>query len=144
MGRYSNPRVINLVGLTFGAVLLGLASQLVPQPLAAAGFDNEALYRSNCAPCHGVTGMGGGPVASSLVVLVPQLATLSRRHDGQFPTDYVYEVVDGRRSIGAHGSQLMPVWGTILDGRHSGGNEEESTRFVIEAIVEHIKQLQLE
>jgi len=113
-------------------------------PAHASDLDSAALYRSNCAPCHGVTGQGGGPVASSISVLMPQLATLSERHGGVFPEDYVTRVIDGREVRPAHGSADMPVWGQIFDQRHAGEGEETSTPFLIEALVEHLKTLQVE
>lgn len=107
-------------------------------------FDRAELYVSNCGPCHGRTGLGGGPVAAALKDPVPVLATLAKRHGGVFPTDYVYRVVDGRETMRAHGTRVMPIWGTQLLLRHKGQGAESSIRLMIDALIEHIKSLQIE
>ena len=32
-------------------------------------------------------------------------------NDGEFPFDRVFQVIDGRDDIAAHGDRQMPVWG---------------------------------
>ena len=107
-------------------------------------FDSAGLFLSSCAPCHGITGMGGGPVAAALRDAVPRLATLKQRHGGVYPDDYVYGVIDGRTAIRAHGSRIMPVWGTSFSMLHQGDGAETAVKFVIDALVEHIKSLQVD
>jgi hypothetical protein len=107
-------------------------------------FDAAGLFRSSCAPCHGVNGMGGGPVAAALKDPVPVLATPALRHGGAFPEDYVYGMIDGRALVRTHGSRTMPVWRIELLLRHHGAGAEGSTAFVIDALVQHIKSLQVE
>ncbi|MGI9415673.1 MAG: c-type cytochrome [Hyphomicrobiales bacterium] len=125
--------------------LLALASAAAPcLAQGISDFDSAALYRSNCAPCHGVTGMGGGPVAAALKKPMPMIATLTERHGGTFPADHVYRVIDGRKQVTAHGSRVMPVWGALLDATHHGGGTEQSTKLMIEALIAHIKRLQIQ
>jgi len=66
--------------------LLVLATLAFQTPTCAAqgksDFDSAALFKSNCAPCHGVSGAGDGPVASALKKKPPPLSTLSTRHGG--------------------------------------------------------------
>ena len=107
-------------------------------------FDRAELYLSNCAPCHGRTGLGGGPVAAALKDPVPVLATLAKRHGGAFPAEYVYRIIDGREMRRAHGTRVMPIWGTQLLLRHKGQGAESSTRLLIDALIEHIRTLQIE
>jgi len=78
------------------------------EALAAAG---GPLYRTHCAPCHGPTGRGDGPVASQLRFAPPDLTRLSDRNRGAFPFDTVSRVVDGRKPVKGHGGPEMPVWG---------------------------------
>ncbi len=114
--------------------------------MAAAGpsdFDRAGLFVSSCAPCHGATGMGGGPVAAALRDPVPVLATLTHRHGGVFPQDYVYKVIDGREPLQAHGTRTMPVWGVMLLMGHRGEGAETSVGFMIDALIEHLKSLQI-
>jgi hypothetical protein len=44
---------------------------------------------------------------------VPDLTTLSKRSNGVFPVQHVYDVIDGTEILRAHGTRDMPIWGTI-------------------------------
>jgi mono/diheme cytochrome c family protein len=68
-------------------------------------------YYTNCAICHGPTGKGDGPFASQIKARVPDLTVLSKNNSGVFPVARVYEVIDGRQHVMAHGSRDMPIWG---------------------------------
>lgn len=68
-------------------------------------------YKSSCATCHGVTGKGDGPMADRLKERPTDLTRLARDNGGVFPTQHIYEVIDGRKEVGAHGTREMPVWG---------------------------------
>ena len=46
-----------------------------------------------------------------LKVPAPDLTTLARRDDGDFPIAAVTEIIDGRIFIAAHGNREMPIWG---------------------------------
>ena len=72
------------------------------------------MYAQTCASCHGVDAKGDGPVAAMLKTSPPDLTTLSKRHGGKFPRDYVTSVILGGISISSHGSAEMPVWGPIF------------------------------
>ena len=133
---------------TIGGMVLVFVAMAVAGPQAGAqklsDFDSKALYIASCAPCHGPTGMGGGPVAAALNRPLPMIATLAKRNGGTFPTDHVYQVIDGRKEVAAHGSRIMPVWGSVFGATHYGGGREHSTKVMIDALIEHIKQLQIE
>jgi hypothetical protein len=70
----------------------------------------ELLYQANCASCHGETGEGDGPVASSLEPLPGNLA--SRIEDlGDL---YLYwRIADG--GLIEPFNSLMPAWRGILN-----------------------------
>jgi hypothetical protein len=36
---------------------------------------------------------------------------LAKNNNGEFPTNAVYEIVDGSKTIPAHGNREMPIWG---------------------------------
>jgi mono/diheme cytochrome c family protein len=72
------------------------------------------MYAQTCASCHGVDAKGHGPVAAMLKVPPPDLTTLSTRHSGKFPRDYVTSVILGGINVQSHGSARMPVWGPIF------------------------------
>jgi mono/diheme cytochrome c family protein len=73
------------------------------------------MFKQYCAGCHGPGAKGDGPVAIAFKVPTPDLTTLSQRHDGKFPDDYVSNVLKNGVKKNAHGSPAMPVWGPIFD-----------------------------
>jgi len=68
-------------------------------------------YHNNCASCHGEDGKGYGPVTGSLKQLPADLTILAKKSAGVFPFARIYEVIDGRQAVAAHGPRDMPVWG---------------------------------
>lgn len=68
-------------------------------------------FRAQCAACHGLDGDGHGPVAEFMKMSIPDLSTVTKRHGGHFPMDYLYRVIDGREKLAAHGTSEMPIWG---------------------------------
>lgn len=131
-------RILHVLTTTLGLSLLSAAASAGP-----SDFDRASLFRASCAPCHGETGMGGGSVAAALKDPIPVLATLTERHGGTFPEEYVHRIIDGRTLMPAHGTRTMPVWGDDFVRQHDGGGGESSTDFMIDALVQHIKSLQL-
>lgn len=69
-------------------------------------------YESNCAVCHARDGKGQGPYREFLKVAPSDLTLLAKNNNGVFPINRVYEVIDGRTAVEAHGPREMPVWGT--------------------------------
>ena len=72
--------------------------------------DGQALFQQDCAGCHGVTGMGDGPVAQSLGVVAPDLTGLAARNGGTFPRQKVMAIIDGLNRD-PHFSAVMPEFG---------------------------------
>jgi|SRR5208282_4814957 len=68
-------------------------------------------YQDGCASCHGIDGKGAGPVSSQLKVLPADLTVLAKKNGGVFPLNSVYQTIDGRKIIAAHGTREMPIWG---------------------------------
>ncbi len=77
-------------------------------------------FRLQCATCHGSEGKGNGPIAQSLKSPPPDLTTLTKRHDGRFPIDYVIMVIDGREMMSTHGTREMPIWGERYSEEFAG------------------------
>lgn len=96
------------LGLSF------LASEALAQPATDYG---KAEYESNCASCHGLTGKGDGPLSEVYRLKSTDLTTLAKRNDGVFPAQRVYEIIDGRQEVAAHGPRAMPVWGSDYRSR---------------------------
>jgi mono/diheme cytochrome c family protein len=94
------------------AVLATLILAVPTLPLAADKFDiGKREYDGSCAVCHGANGKGKTSFAELLQVGLPDLTTLSRNNGGVFPITYVYNVIDGREALKAHGTRDMPIWG---------------------------------
>lgn len=99
-------RSIRALAYAVGLSLLG------SNALAQSDPDHgKAEYESNCASCHGLGGKGDGPLSESFRPKAADLTTLAKRNDGVFPAQRVYEVIDGRQEVAAHGPRAMPVWG---------------------------------
>jgi len=127
------------------AVLGGLA--VLPSRIAAqapqvlieslAGKDSYGMY---CAPCHGPTGRGDGPVAPALRARPADLTTLAQRNDGSFPRDRVRDFVSGTaRPLAAHGTTEMPVWGPMFRTFESSARARER----IENLLTYVESIQV-
>lgn len=92
------------VALTLGGTA-AVAQDVNPE--FARGY-NE--YMAACAACHGETADGNGPIAEMFQSGVPNLTQIAARNDGVFPTLEVFQIVDGRTGVRAHGAP-MPVFG---------------------------------
>lgn len=106
-------------------------------------------YDANCALCHGPKGKGDGPNAGVGELRPADLTTLARRNGGWFPIARVYEVIDGRRLVKAHGSREMPVWGLGYRAEafehyaQAPVNAEAHVRERILALTEYVYRLQV-
>ena len=83
-------------------------------------------FLNKCAACHGASARGDGAVAGALRVPPSDLTTLSKRNGGIFPRDRVYQIIDGRESVKAHGARDMPVWGNVMSAEGNGATRLES------------------
>jgi mono/diheme cytochrome c family protein len=132
---------------TLGSLCLTLT--LMSLPLSAVGeapsYDGVSLYMNNCANCHGVHGEGDGIVAPALPLVLKDLRYLSARNDGEFPREYVTEIIDGRAFRAAHGPEGMPVWGSVF-ARAEGFDEAADARVKakVDAVVEFLEALQID
>jgi mono/diheme cytochrome c family protein len=80
----------------------------------------QAAYHRYCASCHGMEGKGNGPVAHALKSPPADLTQLSKNNNGTFPRQRVYDTIDGRYEVRAHGPRDMPVWGEQFKASHVG------------------------
>ena len=91
---------------TFSVILtLGFAN------ISAADDIGRKEYENNCAVCHGMSGRGNGPYAGIIDTKVPDLTMLQKSNNDVFPFDRVYQSIDGRLDVRAHGPRDMPIWG---------------------------------
>lgn len=132
------------------AVLVLVASAVSGLAFAqATGVEIEPgrlEYLNSCAPCHGETGKGDGPVANYVGQSFPDLTKLAERHDGRFPVIELFRIIDGRASLAAHGERLMPVWGRryMTEGTYAELSipEEARRHIVLGRLVELVAYLQ--
>jgi mono/diheme cytochrome c family protein len=101
-------------------------------------------FNVHCVQCHGARGEGNGPDAVARSLAVPDLRTLARRNGGTFPAEAVASYIDGTDMPGAHGSRAMPVWGPVFDTTSQLLEGAESGRQRIDAVIDHLRTLQIE
>jgi mono/diheme cytochrome c family protein len=137
---------------SLGALLLAVVVAVMwpfgasqSQLFGLGDYSGEEVYLRFCASCHGMDGQGGGPVAASLNVVVPDLTRLAARNDGVFPAADVREIVDGRAVVVAHGPRSMPVWGYEFWFDEGGDiTAEAEARAAINRLVSYLSELQAE
>ncbi|MBZ0159507.1 c-type cytochrome [Candidatus Methylomirabilis sp.] len=112
-----------LTGTTTRAALLAFALSVMLASCRAAPEPptGQALYLRYCASCHGDSGDGNGPVATSLRRLPSDLRLIAKRHGGRFDESYVMQHIDGRRAVAEHGTREMPVWGAVFESEQRPG-----------------------
>lgn len=130
---------------------IGLAALALPvgTALSADALDLGKLeYEANCQVCHAANGKGGGSYAELLKTKVPDLTTLAKANNGVFPTMRVYEVIDGRKAVKAHGTREMPIWGRAYATKAAGYyvdvpyDQEAFVRGRILALIDYLNRMQ--
>jgi mono/diheme cytochrome c family protein len=107
------------------------------QPNLASGKETFLKY---CASCHGEDGKGNGPAAMALKPPPSDLTTLSVRHQGKYPAGYIAALVKFGRSLAAHGSLDMPVWGSRF--KELDPVRDPTGQQHVDDVVEYIRSLQ--
>lgn len=144
------------IAIKFGKVAAALAAVIIVGSVATAAAAADKLmdvgkfeYEGACAVCHGITGKGNGPFMGQLATRVPDLTVLAANNGGVFPFDRVYQVIDGRQELKAHGTREMPIWGRSFRMQSSAFFEnypphdiESSARSRILALTEYVYRLQ--
>jgi mono/diheme cytochrome c family protein len=137
--------VVVLSLLTLGTwAVAGGAAQSRPQPapsLAIKSTYGADLYQFYCSSCHGATGRGVSTRRENDPPL-PDLRALANRNNGVFPRDRVRSTITfgkGSSEIRAHGTEDMPVWGTIFRGLEPS---DGMTEIRIENLVTYLESLQ--
>lgn len=144
-----------------GILALALAATLLPvmagaepaeapkAPTAAApgrhlpGDLGAQLFGRYCASCHGMTGVGDGPVAGALSRPPADLTRIAARRGGDFPDGEIAQWIDGRFDVPAHGPREMPIWGRQLaDPIAEDASGEEVARGRIDLLVDYLKAIQ--
>jgi hypothetical protein len=125
------------------AALIGLVAVAIraDDPPLVQTFGGGNDFRVYCSSCHGASGKGDGPIASSLRRRPADLTQLTKQNDGTFPADRVFKSIDGRIPVPGHGGPDMPVWGDVFAAsRESQGAENVKAR--IESLVKYLETIQ--
>lgn len=142
------------ISTTFALISLaaGSAGLMASVSVSAAGNSDigKIEYDSHCAACHGLNGKGDdSPFKTELVKPIPDLTVLAKQNNGVFPSDRVYQIVDGRQEIKSHGSSEMPIWGaafksetSVYFDKNAPGSTEAAIRDRILALTEYLQRLQ--
>lgn len=126
-----------------------LASAFALSVVGADKLDiGKIEYEQSCATCHGLDGKGKGSIAQTFQLSVPDITTLTKRNGGVFPVSRVYDVIDGREEVKAHGTRDMPIWGKYYSltaaPRYDdyAYNPEAAVRGRILALTDYLHRLQ--
>ena len=106
---------------------------------AAVNDLGSRLFRTHCATCHGVNGLGTGPMADQLRRTPSDLTQYAARNGGLFPSEKVRRIIDGR-DVPSHGIGDMPVWGDVF--RKTDDATETEVKARIDAIVRYLAAIQ--
>lgn len=100
-------RTLKSVGLSVGLLALSVTPGLAEETIG------QAVFTQYCATCHGVSGVGDGPLTEMITAQVPDLTQISAQNDGVFPMLNVIHIIDGRTGLRGHGGP-MPTYGSIF------------------------------
>ena len=128
---------LTALGFVLIAVVLPQAQQQTRD--RAQVESGRELYQTYCASCHGVSGRGNGPAAEELRRRPSDLTQFAKQNGGVFNDARLQRIVDGR-TVKAHGTMEMPVWGDAFKWRL--GLPEEAIKTRIEAIVRYVESIQ--
>lgn len=129
--------------------MLTLAAVFALPVHGADKFDiGKMEYDQSCATCHGLDGRGKGSFSEALELSVQDITTLAKRNGGVFPVTRVYDVIDGRELVKAHGTREMPIWGKHYSVSAApryddyAYNPEAAVRGRILALIDYLYRLQ--
>lgn len=132
-----------VTAFAMAAVVLGAGSA------TAQDFTyGKRMFEENCAVCHGPVGAGDGPVAGLFAQRPRNLKLLAKDNGGVFPFSEVYQSIDGRRDITAHGNTEMPIWGDFFMAEaypetiHPGVTADEIVQGRILGLVYYLQSIQ--
>lgn len=95
-------------------LILGVISLPVTAYAASAEDPAKAMYLQYCGACHGETGKGDGAVSGFLRPRPTDLTQIAKKAGGSYSSIHVMQMIDGTKTIRAHGDADMPVWGEVF------------------------------
>ncbi len=133
------------------AALVAIAVLVVATRAATGESDGEdpiglTEYEIACMSCHGLDGKGDGPKARMLSIMPADLTRIAVRNGGVFPARTIYDMIDGRGVIPAHGQRDMPIWGDRYRKTGDPGEDpsavDQRARDLMQALVDYIEGIQ--
>ena len=109
---------------------------------AAPPDAGRAVYLKYCSACHGAEGRGDGVASSTMRPRPTDLTQLAKAHGGKFPYVAVRDTIDGRKSIAAHGSSEMPVWGEVFSREKAATQHDAQVRSQVQLITDYLASIQ--
>jgi len=128
-----------LLTLASGVSFAATPQQEKTNDSIAAGYER---FIDSCAFCHGVDGSGNGDASELLSKQPSNLTLLSKNNDGDFPLEYVYNTIDGRKMPDSHGIRQMPVWGDLWTKGVPPEYAEANVRARIFEIIMYLSSIQ--
>ncbi len=140
----SKPQTPTLRSLAIVAAVLfsatGIAAQEPTADELALVYKGMASYRLFCKNCHGDVGEGDGPVGEFLKIPPADLTQVTAENGGEFPEERIFQVIEGRRNVRGHGSE-MPLWGDAFQ-KTEETTDPEVIRQKILALVKYVESIQ--
>jgi nucleotide-binding universal stress UspA family protein/mono/diheme cytochrome c family protein len=99
-------------------------------------------FRTYCATCHGPSGRGDGPLATSMKTKPANLTEIAKRNGGEFPADLIFRTIDGRQRVKGHGGPDMPEWGEAFLKSRDGGSAD-TVKETIDSLVRFVESIQV-
>jgi len=137
----TSVRLLMLAALAAFTVAPASAQTPGAAPPVESRVGGSSVFKTYCASCHGETGRGNGAVAIFLRRRPADLTQIAIRNKGTFPADRVYQMIDGRQVVKAHGESQMPVWGDAF-ARSGTDSDERAIKAKIDALVEYLQSIQ--
>ena len=130
--------------LTIGFVMLaGIASAqptIKKTPITQTSpIAGKEMFKTYCAPCHGLDAKGDGPAAPALKKAPANLTELSARNGGKFPDNKVMSTIRGGTETPAHGSRDMPMWGSLFSSLNT---DQALVQLRISNLTDYLKSIQ--
>jgi mono/diheme cytochrome c family protein len=119
------------------STLVLVASSFLVTGIASADDEAARLYGTLCASCHGASGRGDGPAAEALSPRPTDLTASTAS------VPELMRIIDGRRTVRAHGDAAMPVWGRTFEQALEGsGREHRDALNQVQMLAEYVRSLQ--
>jgi len=122
---------------TIAIITAVYATLFTISPVLASSLEKGKIeFTTYCAPCHGVSGRGDGPVAPELNKKPVDVTIFASKAGGVFPRHKVKKLVDGRTMPRAHGTPQMPIWGQWFSYQATAGGLLQEDRETIKKEVD--------